>query len=142
MSATGGSMSKLLLGMSFLSLSFLLFFGINDPNSPIMWLASESQGINILRITLMVLSLGLLISGELLNHQLRVIITSLVTALIAYTLHSTYVNTMQFVDTLVIMMSCVSILVACLEPAPYKAHLQTIDESGHTKASRPRTATA
>jgi hypothetical protein len=132
-------MTKFLLGTSFLCLSFLLFFGMNDPGAPVMWLASDTRDMNVLRITLMIILLGSLLASGYFNKQIKIILSTLALLLIGYALRTTYINHMKFEDTLVIVMAGISIITACLEP---KTRLYTTTQVTYRAAKSRQIVTA
>lgn len=108
-------MSKVVLMMSFLALNILLVFGLFSPNSTIMWLASTSINFAILRMTLMIVLVALLVTKPPRNVLLRVFIGFLSVGLASWSLASTYNNQMKFMDTLVILQTCISAGLIILE---------------------------
>jgi hypothetical protein len=111
-------MGKLLLGLSILALGILLVFGLRAPANPIMWLAMTSRVFEIVRIVLMTSLLYLLVFGSPHNPHLRSMIGLAAAGLGAYALYATYLNDMQFEDSLALLMASISVGIAILEAEP------------------------
>ena len=109
-------MEKLLLSVSFLSLSLLLVFGINAPNDPIIWLASTSQNFAAIRIILMAVLVILLVASSYMNAGVRTVLGILAVILVGYTLKATFTDEIKLEDTLTLLMAGVSASIVALEP--------------------------
>jgi hypothetical protein len=101
-------MDRLVMGLSLLAISTLIFFGIVDPNSPAMWLASTSQTFTYIRIAMAAVLVALLITRPPRNHLFRIFV-GVFSAILAYwSLRATYMNQMAFLDTMTILTFSIS----------------------------------
>lgn len=96
-------MSKLILLLSLLGTVIVFAFGLTDPSSPVMWLASTSISSAWLRLVIMLALAALLATHPPRNIYLRFIIGLLAASLAGWALWSTYENQMKFLDTLVVL---------------------------------------
>jgi hypothetical protein len=96
-------MSKFVLLASLFATAVLFSFGLTDPNSPVMWLASTTMAFAWLRLIMMVILATLLMTHPPRNIFLRMFIGAFATALAGWSLYSTYNNQMALLDTLVIL---------------------------------------
>ena len=108
-------MGKGILVMSFFSLLILLGFGIFDPSSPVVWLASTSFNFTVLRVILMAVLAALFITNPPRNAYFRAIVGVLCVGLAGWALFATYSNHMKFLDTLAILQVCVTAGMTALE---------------------------
>jgi len=108
-------MSKLILFLSFLSLTFLFIGGLLFPGNSTMWLAADGTGYAILRLTMMIVLLALLITNPPRNISFRIFVGFLSTGLGVWALTSTYQNNMQVLDGASIMLASISMAIAALE---------------------------
>lgn len=93
-------MSKVILMLSLLGVGLLSFFGVVNPNSSVMWMASTSFNFAFLRIILMAILVGLLVTNPPRNIYFRAFIAVFSVILVGWTLNTTYHNQMKFLDTL------------------------------------------
>jgi hypothetical protein len=108
-------MSKSVLLLSFISLAFLLVGAIIMPNSPALWLASSALGYDIVRIVLMLILFGLLITNPPRNHVFRALVGFIAVGLTVWSLAATYDNRMQILDSASILAASVSMGITALE---------------------------
>lgn len=108
-------MSKLVLILSTLGLTLLMIVGMTDPNNPIMWMASTSESFTYLRGFLVAVLLGLLFTQPPRNVIFRgfVGLVSLIVA--SWALSLTYNNNIQLLDTMSLLLVCVSAGLTVLE---------------------------
>ena len=108
-------MGKAMLLLSLLGTAILFSFGLTDPNSPVVWLASTSQGFAILRIGMMLALAALLVTHPPRNIYLRIVTGIFVTTLAGWSLVATYNNQMKLLDSLSILQFCISAGIIVLE---------------------------
>lgn len=108
-------MSKLVLILSLLGLTILLTFGLTDPNSPVMWMASTSVNFAVLRGCLGAVLLGLLLTHPPRNVYFRTFVGMLCLTLVSWAVSATYENQMKFLDTLSLLEVSVSAGLIALE---------------------------
>lgn len=108
-------MSKLVLFLSFISLGFLLAGGLLFPDNITMWLAASTVGYTILRLLMMTLLLGLMLTNPPRNIMFRVIVGFFSVGLGVWALTSTYQNHMQLLDSATILAASVSMGIVALE---------------------------
>jgi len=108
-------MSKLVLFLSLLGVIILLTFGIADPNSPVVWLASTSHNFAYLRLGMIVALLALLVTNPPRNVYLRTFVGAAALAMVSWSLSATYNNHMKFLDTLSILEVSISAGLVVLE---------------------------
>lgn len=108
-------MSKVVLFFSIVSLSVLLFFGLVDPNSPVVWMASTSDSFAILRGALIIILIGLVVTNPPRNFYLRTFVGIVSVGLATWALNATYNNQMSFLDTLALLQFSISAGLAALE---------------------------
>ncbi len=108
-------MSKLVLILSLIGVGILLVFGITDPNSAVMWLASTSTNFAILRGFLIIVLLGLLVTHPPRNVYFRSFVGVLCLVLVSWGLAATYENQMKFLDTLSLLEVSISAALIALE---------------------------
>jgi hypothetical protein len=108
-------MGKAVLLLSFIGLTILFIFGITDPTSPVMWLASTSGNFAVLRIVMMTALAALLFSHPPRNVYLRALVGVLAFSLVGWCLNATYANEMKILDTMSILQFCISAGIVVLE---------------------------
>jgi hypothetical protein len=101
-------MGKAILVMTFFGLSILLIFGIINPTSPVMWLASTSAEFAVLRAVLMVVLVAMFVTNPPRKLVLRVLVGVVCTGLAGWALIATYENSMKILDTMIILESTVT----------------------------------
>lgn len=101
-------MSKLVLLLSLLATAILFSFGLTDPNSPVVWLASTSLNFAFLRFGIMVALAALLVTHPPRNIYLRLAVGIFASTLATWTLYATYNNDMKLLDSLTLLQFCVS----------------------------------
>jgi len=101
-------MSKLILLMSFVCLGVLLTLNLLFADSSILWLASSSQDINIVRAVMMFILAVLLVTNPPRNIALRSLIGATAIFVLAWCLRATYNNQMQVLDSLAFALASVA----------------------------------
>jgi hypothetical protein len=122
-------MSKLILFLSFVSLGVLLAFGLAAPDSPVMWLASSSSGFAWLRMALMAILFGLMITTPPRNVIFRVFVGLFSVGLIGWCLNATYNNQMGFADTLSLLAASLAAGIVVLERDVYEARERALERA-------------
>ena len=95
--------NKLILALSLLGLVILLVFGVADPNSPVVWLASTSSVFAWLRAGMIAILFGLMVTDPPRNVYYRVFVGAISMVLAIWTLDATYNNGMKLLDTFSIL---------------------------------------
>ncbi|GAC1499389.1 MAG: hypothetical protein NVS1B10_02040 [Candidatus Saccharimonadales bacterium] len=108
-------MNKLLMFLSFTSLSVLLTGGLIAPSSPEMWLAGSSLSLTILRILMMVVLASLLLTKPPRAKLYRAVVMLFAIGLLSWSTSSTYQNKMQLLDSFSIMAASISMGISVLE---------------------------
>ena len=109
-------MGKFVLSLSLLGLSILLIFGIFAPNSPVMWLAATSVEYALIRVVLIAVLIGLLVTNPPRNILFRIVAGTIAMGVSGWALSETYQNHMGLLDTLAFLLVSVSTGLAILEP--------------------------
>ena len=108
-------MGKLILFLSFVSISVLFVFGMLAPESSVMWLASTSSSFMILRVVMLSALVALLITNPPRNVLLRSVVGMLAISLSYWGISATYQNHMAFLDTMSILGFSISAGITVLE---------------------------
>lgn len=108
-------MSKVVLFFSIVSLSILLFFGLVDPNSPVMWMASTTEIFTYIRMALIVILVGLIVTHPPRNIHFRAFVGVVSVSVTSWALNATYNNEMAFLDTLALLQFSISAGLIALE---------------------------
>ena len=121
-------MGKVIPALSLLGLAILFTFGLVNPASPVMWLASTSLGFAAVRFTLMLLLATLIITNPPRHTYVRVILSLFSVILVMWSLSATYQNHMKFLDTFAFIAAAITAGLAALE-------LDEFEEVEETKQS-------
>jgi len=132
-------MSKLVLFLSLLGVAILLTFGIADPSSPVVWLASTSHNFVYLRVGMIITLLALLVTNPPRNVYLRTVVGAAALIMVSWSLSATYNNQMKFLDTLSILEVSISAGLVVLE-RNYEEVVEKVQKSAAKKksAKKPR----
>jgi hypothetical protein len=128
-------MSKMVLFFSLLSLSILLFFGIVNPDSPVMWMASTSEAYSYLRIALIAVLAGLMITNPPRNVSFRTFVGIVSVMITSWSLNATYNNEMALLDTLALLQFSISAGLIVLE-RDYDEVAEKVQK--HTKSAKSK----
>jgi hypothetical protein len=132
-------MSKLVLLLSLLGTAILFSFGLTDPNSPVVWLASTSMNFAALRLIMMLVLAALLVTHPPRNTYLRILVGTFSVALAGWSLAATYDNQMKLLDSLSLLQFSISAGLIVLESKHIP--IETVEERIAT-ARRARLATS
>lgn len=116
-------MGKLLLVMTFFGFSILLVFGLLDPNSPIMWLASTSIEFAILRFVVVAILFAMFVTNPPRNVMFRRVVGTICVVLAAWALFATYENSIKILDTMMILESTIICGLMVLERGLHSRYL-------------------
>lgn len=108
-------MSKIVLFFSIVSLSILLFFGLVDPNNPVMWMASTTETYTYIRVALIAILIGLVLTNPPRNIHFRAFVGIVSISVTSWALNATYNNEMAFLDTLALLQFSISAGLVVLE---------------------------
>lgn len=108
-------MSKLLLILSLIGLFILLTFGLIAPDSPVVWMASTSVNFAILRIIMIAILLGLLLTNPPRNIYFRMFVSVFSVILVSWGLSATYDNQMKLLDSMSLLEVAISAGLIALE---------------------------
>jgi hypothetical protein len=131
----GGTMGKFILFMSFLILGILVTLSFLVPNTAAMWLASTASSYNLVRISLMIIVLGLLVTNPPRNTYFRYFVGLITVTLSIWAIAATYQNDMQFLDTISILATGISMGIVVLEYGPAEADNTIIEREKSTHFS-------
>lgn len=137
-------MNKLFLFTSFICLGLLVCLSILDPGSSIMWIASESFEINLVRISLMVFLAVLLFTHPPRDERLRALVGVVAIYISFWATNQTYLNNVEILDGLSLLMTAISMGIAVLEysPAPTSTKTKTKAKKNKRIAKSPKLQTA
>lgn len=96
-------MSKAVLTLSLFGIGLLFVFGLTNPDSPVMWMASTSINFAIVRAVLITVLVALIITNPPRNVHFRYFVGIFSAILTSWALNATYNNEMQILDTLSIL---------------------------------------
>lgn len=108
-------MSKTLLFFSLISLTFLIAGSILFPSSSVMWLASSSLAINILRSVLAVITCGFLVTDPPRNPSLRMVVGFLAVGTAVWSSIAAYNNTLPLLDGASLLLASIALGAVALE---------------------------
>lgn len=108
-------MNKFTLLLSFCALGFLTAMGSINPDNAAVWLSSQTQIMDILRLSVMGVLLILIFTNPPRKIPLRIIIGIAAVGLIGVASYGTYNNLMQAFDGIALLAAGTSALVATLE---------------------------
>jgi hypothetical protein len=108
-------MAKIILFLSAVALSVLLFCGIAFPDSPVMWMAATTPDFALLRLALILMLIGLMVTNPPRNIYFRTVVSAVSVSLIFWSINSTYNNHMGFADTLSLLSVGIASFVTALE---------------------------
>jgi hypothetical protein len=108
-------MSKLVLLLSLLGTAILFSFGLTNPDSPVVWLASTSMNFAALRLVMMLVLAALLVTHPPRNVYLRMFVGGLAIVLAGWSLMATYENEMKLLDSLSLLQFSISAGLIVLE---------------------------
>lgn len=134
-------MSKLILLLSIFGTTVLLTFGIINPESPVMWLASTSLEFAILRALMIGVLLALFFTHPPRNIYMRMGIGIFATVLASWSLSATYQNSMAFLDSLSLLQFSICTGLIVLE-RNYTEDKQALNKVVRKKVYRARRASA
>lgn len=108
-------MNRIVMLLSLLAVSILIFFGIFSPDNPVMWLASTTQVYIFLRIAMAAVLVALLLTKPPRNQLFRLCVAMFSISLAYWSLSATYQNHMAFLDTMSILTFSISCSLAVAE---------------------------
>ena len=108
-------MNKLTLLLSFFALGFLTAMGSLNPDNAAVWLSSQSQLMDTLRLSVMGVLLILIFTNPPRKIPLRIVIGIAAIGLTGIAGYGTYNNLMQAFDGIALLAAGISALVATLE---------------------------
>lgn len=111
-------MSRFILILSFVALTFLFVCSMIAPGSPAIWLASTLPAYQAVRLLLMVILLGLIVSDPPRFLWFRVVTGAVATVMTLWALSATYQNHMQLLDGASILIASIAMAIEALEFRP------------------------
>ena len=108
-------MNRLIMSLTLVAISVLLFFGLTDPNSSVMWLAATTRDFTILRIAMATVLIALILTKPPRNHLFRLAVALFSATLAYWSLNETYQNHMAFLDTMTLLAFSISCGLAVAE---------------------------
>ena len=107
---------KILIYATSIIVGAMLFSGLYDPNSPLMWLASSTNEYAYMRVALIAVLVSLLITNPARSRYFRTFLASFAAALFASTLFLVNAFTIELVDAIIFIEVAIIFMIEAIEP--------------------------